>query len=200
MNVSGPWPIPKTFRSCNASSSKPGAGLSRTTTCTRLAEPSAASSLFNRSAAFTTLPARSGPDGSWRDQSSSFTVFCASARVAATIDAAEQPANAAAASSATFPVFQWSIVALPSLCDALHRAVVLCYCTAVQRDYEGLRCNDPARTGPGEWPEPSWPPTSPVPGTCDRNPIAYALEPSCPRGRARPNLRSPGLQPPLPRE
>src|SRR5882724_101386 len=36
---------------------------------------------------------------------------------------------------------------LPSLCDAFHRAVVLCYCTAVERDYEGLRCNDPARTG-----------------------------------------------------
>src|SRR6266404_4432793 len=128
MNVSGPWPIPKTFRSCNASSSKPGAGLSRTTTCTRLAEPSAASSLFNRSAAFTTLPARSGPDGSWRDQSSSFTVFCASARVAATIDAVEHRR-------------------LPSLCDAFHRAVVLSYCTAVERDYGGLRCNDPARTG-----------------------------------------------------
>src|ERR1700730_1760959 len=147
MNMSGPWPIPKTLRSCNASSSKPGAGLSRTTTWTRLAEPSAASSLFNRSTAFTTLPARSGPDGSWRDQSSSFTVSCASARVDTTIGAAEQPANTTAVSSATFPVFQWSIVAFPPSCDAFHRAVVPCYCTSVRRDYEGLRSNDPARTG-----------------------------------------------------
>src|SRR5207244_9930466 len=32
------------------------------------------------------------------------------------------------------------------------------------------------------------------------NQIAYALQPYCRRGRTRPNLRSPGLQPPLPRE
>src|SRR6266496_2416482 len=33
--MSGPWPMPKTLSSCSASSSKPGAGLSRTTTWTR---------------------------------------------------------------------------------------------------------------------------------------------------------------------
>src|SRR6516225_12145680 len=108
MNISGAWPMPKTLRSCSASSSNPGAGLSWTATSTRLPAPSAASSLFSRSAAFTTLAGRNGPDGSWRDHSSNFTMFCARAGADAKI-AEEAPARAAI-SSVTFAPFQCLIV------------------------------------------------------------------------------------------
>ena len=132
--MSGPSPMPNTLRSCSASSSKPFAGLSRTTTSTRLSEPSASSSAFSRSAALTTLPGRSGPDGSCRDQSSSLTVSCASAGAGRPSPRQNRPPRRSAS-----PQFRSSSVSScsPVLRDAFDRVVVYC-CKAVQQNYEGI--------------------------------------------------------------
>jgi hypothetical protein len=63
-----------------------------TSTLTRVSEPSASSAAFSRSAAFSTLAERSGPERSWRDQSSSVT---SSAATCGAID----PASAATLTS-----------------------------------------------------------------------------------------------------
>jgi hypothetical protein len=64
--------------------------------------------LLSRSAAFTTLAGRNGPDGSWRDHSSNLIMFCASAGLDARI-AEEAPARAAI-SSVTVASLQCLIV------------------------------------------------------------------------------------------
>ena len=200
MNMSGPWPIPKTLQELQRivveaqalgfRAPQPG----RAWPSPRPRAPCSTAPLPSPH-----CPARSGPDGSWRDQSSSLTVSCASARVDTTIGAAEQPANTTAASSATFPVFQWSIVAFPP--SAMPFTAPSCFVIAqlwngIMKGFDAMiqpgRAGRMARTELAADVARS--------GTCDRNQIAYALEPYCPRGRARPNLRSPGLQPPLPRE
>src|SRR5262245_52606824 len=68
-------------------------------------------------------------------------MLCASAWVAVTIGVAEQPANAAAASSATFLVFQWGIVAfLPPATPftAPSCFVIAQLCNGIMKGFEAM--------------------------------------------------------------